>query len=713
MKIIRNGIFSILNMIIVISLLLCTSVMALPSNYIELNFGLPVNRTIERVIGNNDNIYVYSSFINGEETTSIAQHYTLENNILTLIKEVGIDPGTLPIIINESNGFFVGMHPPEGNLSTATSFEYGICTEDCLSLSSWNSSEDVIASLEALMIYPTISSSQINKEGYYWTLNINNFNDGDSSRALRVYDKDSNFMGTIDFNSTDLPGLVEGNADDMILSASFTAFELNNGFGWLLTGANSEELNLLSWDPSMGFNISSLENPFNELINSNSESEDTYLHMILAKVSNEELQIALINKEIASSSIHFVTYERNSNNSFIVNRQESVNTSSIILSAQNLAFSRMINNDIIFYSNDNSYLIKNAFLGGTLNLEVSNEYFSSDIPLHIFNQSGCGNLAIIEKAEDDQLNLSNTDIVKYYANTTCEYASIDVPNQISLLAPSTIDPYLDNNFSITLNVDSETPLFGTEISCTFSNNHVQITNYTYVNWADNVLQVPMSFDTQVGTWSGAQSLIMGENPLTGEVAFAAFDLLADMTTATWDMNCSGLGSDELANPIPLQSNSISIQIDDGIHGGSSIISGTISIPGQTDNSGVTVSIIINDREIQATTDASGAFSFEALREGSFTVHVVHDQFVAACNTLELTEGGVLESISIDMIPGDINSDGIIDIGDFTFLSGRFGLDSSSIDYDNKADLNDDDIINILDLTLLGSHFGSEQCNTSL
>ncbi len=608
----------------------------------------------------------------------------------------------LPFISGENNGYFLGWN------RDTIGINYAVCQQDCLDKNNWSKGGYGGGDLGSLIMFIGLTHTRIDNLGNYW-VSHKTFEEGSTiviTDDIRIYNQRSQLINTFDILNGPLS-----------IVGVKTAYETKNGFGWLMGSKEStNRLIALEWDRNSNI-FSTFEIDTNNMLSGIPEAKG--IIPINQYYINGELRIAYLvrvseeteEETIFNQNLHFSSYGFNDtameytnimprkSYSYSVENSDLFNTwgySNMIDGNLQLVDQELESVSFItdIWSDESSPLIAT----------LSQDFFNHSELEIVLKKTECGSfLTYISEASS-----------KYYINTrNCGESPIENPNSISLSAPSIVDPYLDNNFSIALNINSEAPLFGTEISCTFTNNHLQITNYAYVNWADNVLQVPMSFDAQAGTWSGAQSLIVGENPLIGEIAFTAFDLLTDMTTATWNMSCSGLGSDELANPIPLQSNSISIQIDDGIHGGSSIISGTISIPGQTDNAGVTVSISINDREVQITTDASGAFSFEALREGSFTVHVVHDQFVAACNTLELIEGGVLEPISIDMIPGDINSDGIIDIGDFTFLSGRFGLDSSSIEYDNKADLNDDDIINILDLTLLGSHFGSEQCNTSL
>ena len=274
-----------------------------------------------------------------------------------------------------------------------------------------------------------------------------------------------------------------------------------------------------------------------------------------------------------------------------------------------------------------------------------------------------------------------------------------------------IDPYLDPSFSITLASKAITDYYGVEANCTLQTTNASIDSQDYLALSETALQIPLEWDSLTGEWKGVQSLT-GLESITSSHGFSQFDLIADVTTGTWSMSCSGIASDIKGNQIPLASTDITINLDDQIHGGSGLVSGQVTMPNTSDYSGVVITITLNGRQINVTTEEDGSFSFERLVEGEYQVHLYNDQFVAACNTVVIDSSNDNTPLTIQMYAGDINNDGAVDIGDFSLLSGLMGLTSSDEGYNSLADLNHDGIINVQDLSILGSHFGTDHCEAS-
>lgn len=270
-----------------------------------------------------------------------------------------------------------------------------------------------------------------------------------------------------------------------------------------------------------------------------------------------------------------------------------------------------------------------------------------------------------------------------------------------------IDPYVDPGFTIDLSAFGG-GYYGIEANCSLQTTNAIVDSNDYIDLSETALQIPIEWNSVTGEWKGAQSLT-GLESLSGSKDFAQFNLTADMTTGTWTMNCSGIASDIEGNKIELNPAEITINLDDQIHGGSSVISGQIQIPNTTDYSGVVVTITLNGRQIEVTTMEDGTFTFDRLVEGDYTVHVYSDQYVAACNNLTLDGTNAAAPLTIEMYAGDINNDGAVDIGDFSYLSSLYGLNSEDELYDALADLNHDGTINVQDLSILGSHFGTDHC----
>lgn len=285
---------------------------------------------------------------------------------------------------------------------------------------------------------------------------------------------------------------------------------------------------------------------------------------------------------------------------------------------------------------------------------------------------------------------------------------IYTPNVLKLWSTHLdLDPYNSADFSISL-LSLLPSYYGIEATCSLQTTNATVDSNNYIDLSETALQIPIEWDSVTGEWKGAQSLT-GLESLSGSKDFAQFNLTADVTTGTWTMNCSGIASDIEGNKIELNPAEITINLDDQIHGGSSAISGQIQIPNTTDYSGVVVTITLNGRQIEVTTMEDGSFEFDRLVEGDYTVHVYSEQYVAACNNLTLDGTNAAAPLTIEMYAGDINNDGAVDIGDFSYLSSLYGLSSTDEQYDALADLNHDGTINVQDLSILGSHFGTDHC----
>lgn len=276
---------------------------------------------------------------------------------------------------------------------------------------------------------------------------------------------------------------------------------------------------------------------------------------------------------------------------------------------------------------------------------------------------------------------------------------IDVPSAV-------VDTYYSPQFSVDIKTLGEH--YAVDADCTL-NGPAAITTATYGNWGSaNRLQLPLQWTGQ--DIKGALSQTAPEAAVDGEQSLFATVMLADMTTDTLTISCHGEMSDVNGNLLPVAADTVTITLDDGIHGGSSAVSGQIALPGSVSAEDVTVSITIDGRTISVSPDSTGNFSFSGLRAGDFVVDFQSEGYVQSCMNASLDGTAAADIGTVELLAGDINHDGQIDIADFTFLSGRYGLQQGDAEYAVEADLNKDAAINVQDLAILASHFGSQQCN---
>ena len=84
--------------------------------------------------------------------------------------------------------------------------------------------------------------------------------------------------------------------------------------------------------------------------------------------------------------------------------------------------------------------------------------------------------------------------------------------------------------------------------------------------------------------------------------------------------------------------------------------------------------------------------------GNTSVHVVdHDQVLLSDSRFGLFVVDATNVVSV-AVPGDFNADGIVNVDDVDFYSGKIGLTETDIGFDSALDLNGDGVIDIADHT---------------
>jgi len=272
-----------------------------------------------------------------------------------------------------------------------------------------------------------------------------------------------------------------------------------------------------------------------------------------------------------------------------------------------------------------------------------------------------------------------------------------------------IDPYVSQLSEFSIDV-SGTDIYGLDVSCNLSSASLSVTqaNYSGLFGSQTSMTLPLMYTSSSVT--GTETLVAPELPFAGTDSFVLADVIVDFTTEDVQITCAAEISDENGQLLQVALTPTTIRIDDGVHGGSGSVSGVIEIPGVSDYSGIEVVLTIDGRQVTVITDETGRFEFDGLRDGEFIISLASENYVQSCQAANIEEGAAVDLGSIELLAGDVNADGSIDIADFTFMAARYRSNQGDADYDAKADLNKDGTINIQDLAILGSHFGSTQCN---
>lgn len=288
----------------------------------------------------------------------------------------------------------------------------------------------------------------------------------------------------------------------------------------------------------------------------------------------------------------------------------------------------------------------------------------------------------------------------------------DQPKNIVRIIPDrlTIDPYDDSALTTRIELETEN-LYGVELRCQFDEASLHYQDSNYSNFFDTPFKFELPISYTGNEWFGATALFGAAEAVTGIGDFAEIHYQAALTTANVTLACDAILSDSEGNSMSVISEEIVVTIDDGIHGiagESGGINGLIDLPVSINDLPVEVSISINGRTISASS-IDGEFIFDNLRDGIFTMTVQADHHVAACTTVEIIDGAAVSIETIELVSGDVNGDGIIDIGDYTLLSASYGLSAGEEGYSEVLDLNLDGLINIQDVSILGSHFNAVSC----
>lgn len=190
----------------------------------------------------------------------------------------------------------------------------------------------------------------------------------------------------------------------------------------------------------------------------------------------------------------------------------------------------------------------------------------------------------------------------------------------------------------------------------------------------------------------------GDKPgLTGDVTLLTFDLTvasnaSGETTLTFDNEIVG---DTTATALDIVSQDYTVSIKEP-PSTTNTISGQVTLHGRKTNwSGATVTI--DDSGQSATTDAAGNFNIPNVALGSHT-SITADApgyLPAVCNGPNITAPETSLTI-INLLSGDLDDDGKVDITDATTIGANIGL----ADPTPLADINRDGVVDILDIILL-------------
>lgn len=140
--------------------------------------------------------------------------------------------------------------------------------------------------------------------------------------------------------------------------------------------------------------------------------------------------------------------------------------------------------------------------------------------------------------------------------------------------------------------------------------------------------------------------------------------------------------------------------------GVSTISGTVTLKAQADHSGTEVQFV-GPLNGTVATDAAGDFS-AVITPGTYIVTATHSHYLTAVTEVHL-ELGAEETLTVELLPGDVNNDGVIDTLDLVGTANSLGKTEAE---PLTGDWNNDGIIDILDLAHTANNLGKTESKWS-
>lgn len=271
-----------------------------------------------------------------------------------------------------------------------------------------------------------------------------------------------------------------------------------------------------------------------------------------------------------------------------------------------------------------------------------------------------------------------------------------------------VDPLVDTSVSVDLLAHWEN-LYGMEVTCSADPDILLLTGGSYGTFPGDTLTVTPALDAAGNSWSGAVTLRFPAEPFTGDLTFATLGFTPQLTTGSTEITCTALGTDQAGTSQGVTVTNATVTVDDGIHAVNGFsISGQVTLPFGADSSGIQVTLRLGDRTLTTVTGADGSYSFEDLRDGDFDIVYSAPQYVHEC--VSVTLAGEAASVpSSQMVAGDLNNNGAIDIGDFTLLASSIRTSQGDAGFNANADLNQDGTINVQDMAIMASNWGFSGC----
>jgi hypothetical protein len=197
---------------------------------------------------------------------------------------------------------------------------------------------------------------------------------------------------------------------------------------------------------------------------------------------------------------------------------------------------------------------------------------------------------------------------------------------------------------------------------------------------------------------------------TGELAKVKYEILPNAFGTVKIAPTQVVFTDRDGNRLKSATSDLLVNIEHAIfENRGQTITGSVILPKGSTGGSATITLVLLDNGYVYTAilNPDGSFYIKDLKEGTYKIWIDNAPYFSQCVTVEVVKGEPIVIQPIALLNGDVNGDGMIDIGDVTLVAFYFGQYVPPAD--KRTDLNNDGLVNVQDLAIVGAHFGVQRC----
>jgi hypothetical protein len=260
-------------------------------------------------------------------------------------------------------------------------------------------------------------------------------------------------------------------------------------------------------------------------------------------------------------------------------------------------------------------------------------------------------------------------------------------------------------FEVSVVVRNVTGLYGGQFRLTFDPAYLQAVSGSLAPGsplAPSLIGLSNIDNTTGQVWFAASR--QGDQAgLSGDVVLATlrFTAVTAVENTTLGVDNAVLG-DKVALNIPVSgTDGHSLSIISQAPETASLL-GQVTLEGRAADNNDGAMVVVDGSILSAVTDGAGNFLFTGLAAGTYNFTADAAGYLPARCTSKTVVAPQTVLLPVELIAGDVNDDGLIDITDAVAIGTAFDNPAAN----PAADLNGDGVVNILDLILMAANFGA-------